>query len=293
MPKFRDIDVIDTFFNLPVRQGEQKPEALMKDWIQPLYRHPVGQNIAGLNYLFKNMVYLPDGRESIEFAIAEMDRFGVERGLTPASLEDGPGRVAISQHPDRFSGVYIINPNDGMEGIRGLVKAKRDWNVVAAFVTPALVNPQVPINDKKLFPIYCKCIELDIPIFILTGIPGPRVPYAAQHPEHLDEICWFFPDLKVIMRHGADPWTDLAVKLLLKWPNLFYSTSAFSPKYYPEAIINFANTRGAEKIIYGGYFAAGLSYDRIFAELNDVPFKQEVWPLFLRENALRVLNLPS
>ena len=75
------------------------------------------------------------------------------------------------------------------------------------------------------------------------------------------------------------------VKLLLKWPGLHYSTSAFAPKYYPEDIIEFANKRGADKVIYAGYYAAGLSLDRLFAELPSVGFRDHVWPKFLRENA--------
>ena len=294
MTKFRGIDVIDTFFSLPAGKGEAKPESLMAEWIKPLYRPSKDEkgDFAGIGYLFKDMVALPEGREPIEFAVSEMDRFGVERALTPASLPDGPGREALAKHPDRFSGVFMINPNDGMEGIFALERAKREWNIVAAYITPALVNPQVPINDKKAYPIYAKCVELDIPVFILTGVPGPRVPYFAQHPEHLDEVCWFFPDLKIVMRHGAEPWTDLAVKLLLKWPNLYYSTSATAPKYYSPSILAFANSRGRHKILYGGYFAAGLSYDRIFSELASVPLDDDVWPLFLRENARAVLKLP-
>jgi predicted TIM-barrel fold metal-dependent hydrolase len=35
----------------------------------------------------------------------------------------------------------------------------------------------------------------------------------------------------------------------------------------------------------------GLSLDRIFAELRDVPFAEKVWPKFLYENAKRVLKL--
>jgi hypothetical protein len=35
----------------------------------------------------------------------------------------------------------------------------------------------------------------------------------------------------------------------------------------------------------------GLSLDRIFGELPDVLFRDQVWPLFLRENALRVFKL--
>jgi hypothetical protein len=34
-----------------------------------------------------------------------------------------------------------------------------------------------------------------------------------------------------------------------------------------------------------------LSLERIFRELPAVPFKDEVWPKFLRENALRIFAL--
>jgi predicted TIM-barrel fold metal-dependent hydrolase len=37
----------------------------------------------------------------------------------------------------------------------------------------------------------------------------------------------------------------------------------------------------------------GLSIERIMSEMPDVPFKDEVWPKFLRTNALRVLGLDS
>ena len=104
-------------------------------------------------------------------------------------------------------------------------------------------------------------------------------------------MCWFFPELRIVTRHGGEPWTELMVKLLLKWPNLYYSTTAFAPKHYNRDIIDFANTRGADKIIYAGYFPMGLSLDRIFAELPNVPFRDHVWPKFLCENAARVLKL--
>ena len=83
------------------------------------------------------------------------------------------------------------------------------------------------------------------------------------------------PELKIITRHGGEPWTQLMVKLLLKWPNLHYSTSAFAPKHYNKDIIDFANTRGADKIIYAGYYPMGLDIDRIFAELPHVPFRDQ------------------
>ncbi len=81
------------------------------------------------------------------------------------------------------------------------------------------------------------------------------------------------------------------MKLMLKWPNLYYSTSAFAPKYYPEEIVKYANTRGADKVIYAGYFPMGLSLERIMSDMVDVPFKEDVWPKFLRGNATKILKI--
>jgi len=92
----------------------------------------------------------------------------------------------------------------------------------------------------------------------------------SQQVALVDEVCWFFPELRLVLRHGCEPWTDLAIKLMLKWPNLYYSTSAFAPKFYPRDIVDFANSRGADKIIYAGYYPSGLTLDRIFDEMKNV-----------------------
>ena len=123
------------------------------------------------------------------------------------------------------------------------------------------------------------------------GIVGPRMPSWPQHVEQFDEVCYDFPELTMVMMHGGEPWTELAVKLMLKWPGLHYMTSAFAPKHYPKDIIKYANSRGADKIMYCGYFPAGLSLERQFTDMPNVPFKDDVWPKFLRENALRVFKL--
>jgi uncharacterized protein len=245
-------------------------------------------------YMFRNVPEdLPADADPVDVVLREMDRFGIERamlGLGDPEERTGAWR-AVRDHPDRFFGSVALDPNRGMSAVRDLVKAYETLGVKAATAFPAGCTPQVPIDDRRFYPIYAKCIELDLPIFITTGVPGPRVPMACQKTELLDEVCWFFPELKVVMRHGAEPWEELAVKLMLKWPNLYYSTSAFAPRYYPQAIVDYANTRGADKILYAGYFPMGLSLERIFSELPDVPLKDDVWPKFLRENAIRVLGL--
>jgi uncharacterized protein len=211
--------------------------------------------------------------------------------MVGTSFKNDQSLKAIKDHPTRFFGSFEVDPNRGMEAVRELEAAVTELGVKAATAFPAGLTPQVPINDKKFYPIYAKCVELDIPICVCAGVPGPRVPFAPQDVALIDEVCWFFPELKFVTRHGCEPWADLAVKLMLKWPNLYYSTSAFAPKYYPKDVIHFANTRGADKVMYAGYFPMGLTLDRIFEDMPDVPFRDHVWPKFLRENAVRVFKL--
>ena len=199
--------------------------------------------------------------------------------------------AARRDYPARFIFDYPANPNLGMDEIRRIRRLHREFGLHSVSVFPCGLNPQVPINDKKMYPLYATCVELGLPILVNVGVPGPRVPMEPQKVEHVDEVCWFFPELKFVMRHGAEPWEELAVKLMLKYPNLYYCTSAFAPRHYPQAIIDYANTRGAHKIMYAGYFPMGLSLERIFRELPDVPFKDEVWPAFLSGNARRVFKI--
>ena len=242
-------------------------------------------------YMFKRPPHFEEKPDKVEHLVELMDQHGIAKGMVGTNRTGDLGHQAISRHPDRFFGSFEVNPNAGMDGVRALVRAVDELGVKSATAFPAGMNPQVPINDKKFFPIYAKCVELDIPICVCAGVPGPRLPFAPQYVGLIDEVCWYFPELKFVTRHGCEPWADLAVKLLLKWPNLYYSTSAFAPRYYPADIVKYANTRGADKVMYAGYFPMGLSLDRIMDELPSVAFRDHVWPKFLHENARKVFKL--
>ena len=244
-----------------------------------------------VEYMFKDVPKAGTRDDYISYTLQEMDRYGIERALIGVSPEEKTAQEALRRHPDRFIASCGADPNRGVEGLRDIVRMHEEFGIRAVSAFPAGCFPQVPIDDKRFYPVYAKCVELDVPIFVCAGVPGPRIPMSPHKVERIDEVMWFFPELKFVMRHGAEPWTELAVKLMLKWPGLYYSTSAFAPKYYPKAIVDYANTRGAHKILYAGYFPMGLSLERIFRELPEVPFRDHVWPKFLRENALAVLGL--
>jgi predicted TIM-barrel fold metal-dependent hydrolase len=282
-----DIGIIDTMIGFPAADMKQLYAFITrqtKDAGSQEFRFPA-------EYMFKDSPdkALEGGVDPVGVTLREMDLWGVEKGLV--GVHGDSGARAVRQFPDRFVPCLSVDPNKGMDAVRAITEADETWGIRAVTMFPAGMFPQVPINDKKMYPVYARCAELGIPVFVCAGIPGPRVPFACQHVELIDEVCFDFPELTFVTRHGCEPWTDLAVKLMLKWPNLHYSTSAFAPRYYPQAIVDYANTRGADKIIYGGYFPMGLSLERIVGELAGVGFKDDVWPKFLRHNAERVLGL--
>ena len=282
-----DIGIVDLMLGIP--------DGPKKDWyafLKPLVRDNESQDEFEFpaQYMFKDVPDDPDEDDNVAFVLGQMDRHGIDQAMIGYVTSGETGR-ALREHPDRFlssvpastptgawtrcatsSGPWPRGPSAPRSSRPGATRRSRSTTSGCTRSTPSASSSTSPSSSA-------------------SGVPGPRVPMACQHMELVDEVCWFFPELRFVTRHGCEPWTELAVKLLLKWPNLYYSTSAFAPKYYPRAIIDYANTRGADKIMYAGYFPMGLSLDRIMRELPNVPLKDEVWPKFLRDNARRVLKL--
>jgi predicted TIM-barrel fold metal-dependent hydrolase len=280
------LPIVDTMIGFP-HEGFEQYDFIRK---QTKDRNSKEEMQFPAEYMFKDVPKDLPTDDPISVTLREMDKYGIEIGLIGVS--DATSRMALKRHPDRFvASGDITDPNDVTGSVRKLRQEYEEFGIKATGVFPAGTFPQVAIDDPKMYPIYQTCVDLDIPIFCTAGVPGPRLKFAPQEVSRIDVVMYDFPDLVFITRHGCEPWEKLAWKLMLKWPNLYYSTSAFAPKHYPQEIINYANTRGADKIIYAGYFPMGLSLERIFSDMPHVPFRDHVWPKFLHENARRVLKL--
>jgi hypothetical protein len=243
-----------------------------------------------VEYIFKDVPKDLPTSDPVSVTLHEMDSCGVEIGVI--GVGDETSREALRLHPDRFVPMgSISDPNDVTGTVRQMRRELEEFGIRAVGAFPSGTFPQVAIDDPKMYPVYQTCVDLDIPIFCCAGVPGPRLKYAPQEVSRIDTVMYDFPDLVFVTRHGCEPWEALAVKLMLKWPGLYYSTSAFAPKHYPKAVIDYANTRGADNVLYAGYFPMGLTLERIFTDMPGVPFRDHVWPKFLSENARRLLKI--
>jgi len=271
------------------------PYPIVDAWVNPNLGTPANPRYT-LGYLFPELAERWERGTTVSQMIDEMDEGNV--GLSVLCM--GYGGVegvdderwvldAVDAHPDRFVASLAVDPRRAMAAVNQVERMVRDHHIRMIRVVPFEIG--VSYDDPMYYPIYAKCAELGVPIGINVGIPGPLLAGAVQDPLHLDKICAFFPELTVIMQHGGDPWIDLCVKLLLKWPNLHYMTSAWSPKRVPEAIIRFANSRlgGSDKVMFASDYPL-LTFSRCAAEIEKMPFKlEQTRRKFARGNALRVI----
>jgi hypothetical protein len=177
-------------------------------------------------YMFKNVPRDLPTDDPVSVLLHEMDTYGIEVAMIGV---DELSRRALKLQPGRFvpSG-SVTDPNDVTGSVRRLRRDYEEFGIRAVGAFPSGTFPQVAIDDPKMYPVYQTCVDLDIPIFCCAGVPGPRLKFAPQEAARIDTVMYDFPDLVFVTRHGCEPWEQLAVKLMLKWPNLWACRSSAS-----------------------------------------------------------------
>ncbi len=154
----------------------------------------------------------------------------------------------------------------------------------------------MPPDAAQVYPYYAKCCELDIPIMMQVGqnlvySRKRRLPSVGR-PILLDPVAIDFPELKLIGIHIGVPWVDEMIAMCWKHENVFAAGDAYAPRYWPPAFVNFLNSYGRDKVMFGTDWPV-IDPERAVAEVDDLGLKPESKRRLLRDNALRVFNLPA
>jgi len=231
-----------------------------------------------------------------EQMVALMDAAGIKAVMLSAwcrpgawiTTNDEIAEIA-RQFPGRFYGVAAVNLEKPVEAVRELDRAVKELGFKALRVIPWLWK--LPPNDCLYYPLYVKCIELDIPFCTQAGHTGPLMPSEPGRPiPYLDEVALTFPELKIVAGHIGHPWTDEMIGLAWKHENVYIDTSAYLPRYYPSQLTHYLKTYGQDKVLFGTNFPH-LSFDRCVAQARELDLPDTVQAKFLYENACRVFKL--
>ncbi|MEJ1992957.1 MAG: amidohydrolase family protein [Maritimibacter sp.] len=230
---------------------------------------------AGMAKYFRN----PAGADGMLPTVPETAAYYRERKIAAvifgvdAERETGFYRHSneeIARHAAENSDILIpfasIDPAKGKMGAREARRLVREFGVKGFKFHPTMQG-FFP-NDRMAYTLYEAIAEEGaIALFhtgqtgVGSGMPGGmgmRLKYS--NPMHLDDVAVDFPDMPIVMAH----------------PSLTF--------------IHYANTLLKKKMLFGSDWPA-ITPDRWLKDFEAAPFKDEVRPLILKENAMRLLGM--
>jgi predicted TIM-barrel fold metal-dependent hydrolase len=223
--------------------------------------------------------------------------FAVDEQLTGrAQVTNDEALGFAAAHPDIALAFVSINPVRGAEGVREARRLVATGQVRGLKLHPPI--QQFFPNDRLAYPLYEVFAEAKLPVLfhtghsgLGTGMPGGggvRLKYG--HPMPIDDVAVDFPDMPIILAHPSFPWQDEAISICLHKPSVYIDLSGWSPKYFSPTLVQYANTLLKHKVLFGSDYPL-ITPDRWLADFAKIDIREEVRPLILKENAIRLLRL--
>ena len=232
-----------------------------------------------------------------------LDNSGIERAVVHAEYEFGDPADAlndavlalINQEPERFAGVGTVSlePLDIMRALRQVDFCKRE-GLLGISLQPSFFH--LPIDDKRLYPIYAKAAELDLIVFLHTGINyGVTHAIRNDHPLFLDDLACDFPGLRLVACHAGWPWTAEMVAVARKHANVFLEFGGLAPRYVGEPgtgweiVRRFMDSLLHEQVLFGTDWPV-IDHQRALREWRAMGLKTDTLDNLLHGNAMRLLG---
>ncbi len=247
-----------------------------------------------------------------ESLIAAMDATGVDMaGLVAfcaASAKNGDDcfiaaealKPIIDSHAGRFFGIVGLNPQLGTRdecfAPRYLEHAVKELGFKAAHL--ALHWYDMEPADKRLYPIYEKCLELDVPIVMPLGAAPPRSGCrSVAEPHRLYPVIGDFLELRIVGQSIGYPWERESVYLARNNGNFSILADSPAPAHWIADFVGFIKQgrfpkydAGSDQVMWGSGFPfhdPGKSRQ----QFDTLGFSESIVSQLLRDNAVRIFKL--
>ena len=225
--------------------------------------------------------------------------FAVDERLTgrPQVSNETVAQFA-ADNPDIALAFASIDPHRGADGVRE-ARALVDAGLVRGLKLHPPLQQFFP-SDRLAYPLYEVFAEAKLPVLFHTGHSGIgtgmkggggiRLKYG--NPMDIDDVAVDFPDMPIILAHPSFPWQDEAISVCMHKPQVYIDLSGWSPKYFSPTLVQYANTVLKQKVLFGSDFP-WITPERWLADFEKIAIRDEVRPLILKENAVRLFGLQA
>ena len=200
-------------------------------------------------------------------------------------------------HADILIPFGSVDPARGAEAVR---MARRQIEVGARGFKFHPSSQAFMPNDPAVYPVYEVIAEAGLPALFHSGQTGAgagmrggggiRLKYS--NPMYLDDVAVDFPDMPIILAHPSFPWQEEALSVATHKPQVYIDLSGWSPKYFAQILIQYANTLLKNKMLFGTDFPV-LTPERWMADLEKVGIRDEVKPGIFKDNAAKLFGLAT
>jgi uncharacterized protein len=243
--------------------------------------------------------------------IAEIAAYYRERRMAcvifPVDSEAATGQVRVPNEEVAEAATHnsdVMIPFASIDPAKGKMGAREARRLIEHFgVRGFKFHPSIQEfypNERGAYDLYEVIAAAGLPAVFHTGHSGIgsgmrggggiHLKYA--NPMYLDDVAVDFPDMPIIMAHPSFPWQDEALSVCLHKPQVYIDLSGWSPKYFPQQLIQYANTLLKHKILFGSDYPL-ITPQRWLADFKTIAIRPEVRPLILKENAIKLLGLDA
>jgi uncharacterized protein len=201
-----------------------------------------------------------------------------------------------AEHADVLIPFGSVDPHAGAAAVKRARRLVEQHGVRGFKFHPSLQAFEP--NDTRYYPLYGALAELGVPALFHTGqtgigagLPGGRgIKLRYSAPMLLDDVAADFPELTMVLAHPSVPWQDEAISIATHKENVYIDLSGWAPKYFPPQLVRAANGLLKRKVLFGSDYPL-ITPERWMRDFEQLEIKDEVRPLILKDNAVRMLGL--
>jgi len=179
------------------------------------------------------------------------------------------------------------------ETAAGLERAVKELGLKGLCIEPGLFREPMYADDERLMPLYEKCDELEVPVLMMTGpFAGPDLTYT--DPVRFQHVAQTFPDLPLVLGHGAYPYVNEAIAAAMKSSAIGSGGIFLSPDVYIFSAGGDQFVKGIEwlpdRFLFGSAYPFGNCEQHLEMTFK-LPLSEAAMARYLYENAEDLLEL--
>ncbi len=242
-------------------------------------------------------------RQDMDLMFQEMDEAGIEMGVigVPAPTEkpgfESTGNQTIAdlvkRFPKRFVGFGSLDAADPARALEDISRVV-DMGLVGLTLEPSTSRVSRRFNDRVFYPIFEAAQKRRLPVLtVMSCLLGPYMDDC--HPEFVDHVATDFPELNVIIQHGAWPYSREACGVAYKQKNVYLVPGQYVHYEFPgsEDYVKGANRQLSDQMLFGSVYPNCGPLKEVRQIVESLGFASaEIRAKYLGGNARRLLGLP-